>query len=248
LAKTRVGEIGSQITEVVLPLGASPVLDAAGDEFGRGAVRALARSITAVEAPTRDGAVILGTPVTSPLIARLSLPPLGKEGYLIRSVTVDGHRATVIAANADVGVLYGVFHFFRLVQTGQPLSALDIASQPRTKIRLLNHWDNLDQHVERGYAGESIWNWHKLPGWLDPRYSDYARACASIGINGTVLTNVNANATSLTPAYIEKARALAGVMRPYGIRVYLTARFSAPIELGGLKNADPTDPAVRAWW
>ena len=81
-----------------------------------------------------------------------------------------------------------------------------------------------------------------------PRYTDYARACASIGINGAVLTNVNANATSLTPAYLDKAAALAGVLRPYGVRVYLTARFSAPIELGGLKTADPLDPAVRAWW
>src|SRR4029450_5228885 len=78
--------------------------------------------------------------------------------------------------------------------------------------------------------------------------TDYARACASIGINGAVLTNVNANATSLTPAYLEKTAALAGVLRQYGIRVYLTARFSAPIELGGLKTADPLDPAVRAWW
>jgi alpha-glucuronidase len=71
---------------------------------------------------------------------------------------------------------------------------------------VLDHWDNLDRHVERGYAGQSIWDWHKLPGWLDPRYTDYARACASIGINGAVLTNVNANATSLTPPYLEKPR------------------------------------------
>ena len=146
------------------------------------------------------------------------------------------------------GVLYGAFHFLRLVQTRAAARSLDIVSQPRTKIRVLDHWDNLDRHVERGYAGQSIWDWHKLPGWLDPRYTDYARACASIGINGTVLTNVNANATSLTPAYLEKAAALAGVFRPYGVRVYLTARFSAPIELGGLKTADPLDPAVRAWW
>src|SRR6185295_10499821 len=88
----------------------------------------------------------------------------------------------------------------------------------------------------------------KLPGWLDPRYTDYARACASIGINGAVLTNVNANATSLTPPYLEKAAALANVFRPYGIRVYLSARFSAPIEIGGLKTADPLDANVARWW
>jgi alpha-glucuronidase len=167
---------------------------------------------------------------------------------VIRSLAIDGRPATVIAANSDVGVLYGAFHFLRLVQTRAPLEALDVASQPRTKVRLLNHWDNLDRHVERGYAGQSIWDWHKLPGYLDPRYTEYARACASIGINGTVLTNVNANATSLSPMYLEKTAALAGALRPYGIRVYLTARFSAPIELGGLSTADPLDPAVRAWW
>ena len=250
LKGARADEVRRHMSVVVLPERRSPVLANAGEEFGRAAARTLAQAISVETAPSRDGAVILGTPASSPHIARLSLPlqSLGEEGYLIRSVIVGGHKATVIAASGDVGVLYGVFHFFRLVQSGQSLDDLDVSSRPHTKIRLLNHWDNLDQHVERGYAGQSIWNWHKLPGWVDPRYTDYARANASIGINGTVLTNVNANATSLTPAYIGKAKALAGVMRPYGIRVYLTARFSAPIELGGLKTADPLDPAVRAWW
>ena len=114
--------------------------------------------------------------------------------------------------------------------------------------RLLNHWDNLDRTVERGYAGFSLWDWHKLPDYTTPRYTDYARANASIGINGTVLTNVNANAVALTEHYLVKAAALADVFRPYGIRVYLTARFSAPMEIGGLATADPLDPDVRAWW
>jgi len=87
----------------------------------------------------------------------------------------------------------------------------------------LNHWDNLNRYVERGYAGISIWNWHTLPGYIDQRYIDYARANASIGINGTVLTNVNANAMILTKPYLEKVAALADVFRPYGIKVYLTA-------------------------
>ncbi len=119
---------------------------------------------------------------------------------------------------------------------------------PRIRHRVLDHWDNLDRTVERGYAGFSLWDWHKLPDYRDPRYTDYARANASIGINGTVLTNVNADATSLTPPYLAKAAALADVFRPYGIRVYLSARFSAPIEIGGLKTADPLDPEVAAWW
>jgi alpha-glucuronidase len=113
---------------------------------------------------------------------------------------------------------------------------------------MLNHWDNLDGTVERGYAGASIWDWQRLPGFLDPRYRDYARANASLGINGTVVTNVNANALVLSESYIRKAAALANVFRSYGIKLYLTARFSAPIELGGLQTADPLDPAVMAWW
>jgi alpha-glucuronidase len=228
----------------------SPTLEAARDELVRGISGMAGASLEVVDAPRQAGALLFGTPRSSALIGQLplALERAGAEGYVLRSVIHEGKAVTAIAANSDLGVLYGAFHLLRLVQTRQPLVGLDIVSQPRTRIRVLNHWDNLDRHVERGYAGQSIWDWHKLPGWLDPRYTDYARACASIGINGSVLTNVNANATSLTTAYLEKVAALAGVLRPYGVRVYLTARFSAPIELGGLKSADPLDPAVRAWW
>jgi alpha-glucuronidase len=227
----------------------TPTLAAARDELTRALSAMGGAPISSGTTPVA-GAIVIGTPRGSTLVAglKLGLERVGPEGFVIRSVTHEGAPLTVIAANSDVGVLYGAFHFLKLAQTRQSLAALDIASNPRTRIRLLNHWDDLDRHTERGYAGQSIWDWHKLPGWLDPRYVDYARACASIGINGAVLTNVNANATSLTPAYLEKTAALAGVFRPYGVRVFLTARFSAPIELGGLKTADPLDPAVRAWW
>lgn len=202
------------------------------------------------DAITRDGAVLVGTPSSSPLLARLALDfeGLGRDGYLIRSVELDGRAATVIAANTDVGALYGAFHFLRLLQTRQPIARLDLRESPKLQLRVLDHWDNLDRYVERGYAGASIWDWHRLPGWLDPRYTDYARANASLGINGTVLNNVNAEALSLTPMYLEKAAALAGVFRPYGIRVFLSARFSAPVDIGGLDTADPSDPAVARWW
>ena len=241
--------IGSPIDEVVAN-GASPTLEAAQAELVRGLSGLAGKPVEVVNSPSRTGAVVFGTPRNSARIAGLALglERVGAEGYVIRSVALGGTRATVIAANSDFGVLYGAYHFLRLVQTRQNLETLDVVSKPRVGIRILDHWDNLDRHVERGYAGQSLWDWHKLPGWLDPRYTDYARACASVGINATVLTNVNANATSLTPAYLEKAAALANVFRPYGVRVYLTARFSAPIELGGLKSADPLDPAVRAWW
>src|SRR5690606_13632411 len=201
-------------------------------------------------APSAAGAVLVGTPASLPRLAGLGLDleGLGDEGYLIRSVQLDGRAATVVAANSDVGALYGGFHLLRLLQARQPIDALDLRQSPKVKLRVLNHWDDLNRHVERGYSGQSIWDWHRLPDWLDPRYTDYARANASIGINGTVVNNVNANAQILTPMYLDKVQALAGVMRPWGIKVYVSARFSAPMEIGGLATADPMDPAVRAWW
>ena len=198
------------------------------------------------------GTILIGTPDSSPLIAGLNimdkLSGLGTEGFLILTATVSGKKCIIITANKEAGVLYGTFYFIRLLQTHQPIQNLSIASAPKIQHRILNHWDNLDRTVERGYAGFSLWDWHKLPDYLDPRYYDYARANASIGINGTVITSVNANAQALTPAYLEKVAALADVFRPYGIKVYLAARFSAPVELDKLPTADPLDPAVRDWW
>src|SRR5690606_9635831 len=154
----------------------------------------------------------------------------------------------VLAANTDIGVLYGVFGLLRLLATERSLESLSLVDAPRSQLRLLNHWDNLDRTIERGYAGFSLWDWHKLPDYVSPRYTDYARANASLGINGAVLTNVNANSVVLRPEYLEKVRALAEVFRPYGIRVYLTARFSAPMELGKLPTADPLDADVAHFW
>ena len=247
---SRLSAIDPFVRELVEGKASSPTLGAVKAELTRGLSGLTGRNVPVVQQPTQQGAVLYGTPASSPTLAELplGLDRIGDEGYVIRSALVNQKPVTIIAANSDIGVLYGAFHFLRLVQTGQSLASLDVVSQLCTRLRLLNHWDNLDRHVERGYAGQSIWDWHKLPGYLDPRYTDYARANASLGINGTVLTNVNANATTLSPAYIEKTAAIAGVLRPYGVRVYLTARFSAPIELGGLKTADPLDPAVRAWW
>ncbi len=173
---------------------------------------------------------------------------LGPDGYAIRTMTVAGKPVTVIAGATDVGVLHGAYAWLRLARTGAALDRIDMRSAPRIGLRLLNHWDNLDGTVERGYAGQSIWDWWRLPDYKGPRYTDYARANASLGINGTVLNNVNAKSDSLTAAYIAKAAALADLFRPYGIKVYLSVKWTAPMELDGLKSADPLDPAVAAWW
>lgn len=228
---------------------ANPQIDAAAGELVRGITGMTGTAPARGTAPAGDGAVVLAT-AASPLVRGMALPfdRLGREGYVLRSVTLGGKRATLIAGNSGQGVLYGAFRLLALLQTRQSIAALDLTDAPKLKVRSLNHWDNLSRHIERGYSGESLWDWQKLPRFKDPRYTDYARANASIGINATVLNNVNANADILTPAYLEKVAALAEVFRPWGIRVYLTARFSAPIEIGGLKTADPLDPAVAAWW
>ncbi len=229
--------------------GESASLGVATDELERGLSGLLSATPDRADAVSRDGAVLVGRAEDAAIAALgLDLSGLGAEGYVIRSLEVDGHAATVIAGGGDAGTLYGTFHFLRLIQTRQTLTALNIREAPAVDLRLLNHWDNLDRTVERGYAGQSLWDWHKLPDHLDPRYTDYARANASIGINGTVINNVNTDALSLTGPWLEKAAALADLFRPYGIRVYLSARFSAPVEIGGLDTAGPLDPRVQAWW
>jgi alpha-glucuronidase len=211
--------------------------------------RALGGVETLASAPTSSLPVLVGTR-RSASIAALDLPlaRVGEEGFVLRRARVNGVDTIVIAANRPIGALYGSFALLRRIGSGASLAKLDVADQPKVRLRMLNHWDNLDRHVERGYSGQSIWDWWRLPDIKDPRYTDYARANASIGINGTVLNNVNAKAESLTAPYIAKAAAIADVLRPYGIKVYLSARFSAPVELGGLKTADPLDAGVRAWW
>ena len=173
---------------------------------------------------------------------------LNSEGYLIQAIEQDGEKLTIITGKTNIAVLYGSFRFLKEIKLHQDISSISVSSNPKLQKRILNHWDNLDRTVERGYAGFSIWDWHHLPEYIKPEYKDYARANASIGINGTVLTNVNANSLVLTKPYIEKVKALAKVFRPYGIQVYLTARFSAPIESGELDTADPLDDDVRTWW
>jgi alpha-glucuronidase len=200
----------------------------------------------------RAGTVIVGTPDNSAIVRELNwaadLRAAGTEGFVIRSVRITGHPVTVIASNGEAGTLYGVFHFLRLMQTGRPLERLDICEQPALQLRLMNHWDNLDGTIERGYAGRSLWQWSELPGNLSPRYADYARANASIGINGTVINNVNADVRILTLEYLRKVAALADVWRPWGVRIYLSANFAAPALLGGLPTADPLEPNVADWW
>ncbi|HEX8315343.1 MAG TPA: alpha-glucuronidase family glycosyl hydrolase, partial [Flavisolibacter sp.] len=240
----------SSITAVHVA-GNSETLSAASRELQLGLEGLLGKK-TRLEANAGNASLVAGTPKSSSIISSLllneKLALVGDEGFVIVTAKANQKNIIAIAANSDIAVLYGVFHFLRLLQTEQNIQQLSIVNAPKIKHRLLNHWDNLNRTVERGYAGFSIWDWHKLPDYIDQRYIDYARANASIGINGAVVTNVNANAMVLTKELLVKAAALAKVFRPYGIKLYLTARFSAPIEIGKLTTADPLNAEVQQWW
>jgi alpha-glucuronidase len=230
--------------------GKSPVIYSAKDELSNGLSGLLGKKVSIVSL-LQDHSIVIGTPASSPVIASLKLAELSKlnnEGFTILTKNILGKNCIVIAGNTDAGVLYGSFHFLQLLQTQHSINNLSISSSPKIQLRLLNHWDNMNRTVERGYAGFSIWKWHLLPGYIDQRYKDYARANASIGINGTVVNNVNANVQMFSKDYLIKVAALAEVFRAYGIKLYLSAKFSAPIELGKLKTADPFDPEVKEWW
>ena len=164
---------------------------------------------------------------------------IAKDGYTIKSQ--DGK--IVITAASDAGLLYGAYHLLRLQQTGKSCDMLDIREQPAYDLRILNHWDNPNGTVERGFAGHSI--------FVNPdpaRMKMYGRANASVGINGTVLNNVNAKPEALSTESLRKAKDIADQLRPYGIRVYLSINFASPIKIGGLKTADPLDADVIHWW
>lgn len=223
-------------------------LDAAREELSVGLGSLLGTAVPYVNSQSGDHSLVIGKIRNLDRDIRKHLngdvSKIKKDGFLITTC----QNRTVITAHKDIGILYGVFRFLRQLQMHKSLEEIHILEVPETDVRVLNHWDNLDGTVERGYAGASIWKWQKLPDYIDRRYEDYARANASVGINGAVLTNVNASAWVLSPSYIEKVAALAKVFRPYGIKVYLAARFSAPIEIGGLPTADPLNPEVQQWW
>jgi len=167
-----------------------------------------------------------------------------------KRIKTDGFRISrqLIQANTQLGLLYGTYELLRRQQTGDPIVGI---SNPAYQRRILNHWDNPNGSIERGYAGKSIfWRNKDLTVTASDRklWEEYARANASVGINGSVLNNVNASPGMLSTENLGRAKAIADVLRPYGIQVYLSVNFASPVRLGGLKSADPLNADVIAWW
>ena len=187
-------------------------------------------------------------PTVTLMIDKEQKEPLINDGFIIKNDT--------IKACNDLGLLYGAYELLRLQKEDNPLLrskefTRGIKSEPYYSLRLLNHWDNLDGSIERGYAGNSIF-WDKDQAKLSKnntqRLIEFARANASIGINGTVLNNVNASPKILTKPYLQEVKRIADILRPYGIRVYLSINFATPLALKQTKTADPLDKKVAEWW
>jgi len=246
----------SSLREVMVA-GDSETANAIRKELTLGLSGLLAREIKAInleksQTTVAKNSLLVGTPATSTAIANLNLgerlSALGDEGFIIEQTQINKRRTLVVVANTDVGALYGSFHLLRLLQTQSSIDTLSVASKPKLDYRVINHWDNLNRLVERGYAGLSLWDWGSLPHYKSKRYEDYARINASLGINGAVINNVNADPRILSEQFLEKVAALADVFRPYGIKVYVSIYWNAPRAFGVVDSGDPLDPRVQAWW
>lgn len=253
----------------------SEAAKAAAEELVRGLSGLLGSPIALARGGVQEADVVLGTAKSRIVVERVqpdTLTRLGAEGFLIRSVPAGKGTAILIAAQGDRGLVYGTFHLLRLAATGEIPEELDIKQHASSPLRVVDHWDNLDpgrdtdgypigsrkgapakQSPDQELRAASIWKWDELPR-LNPRYRDYARLLASVGINGVVVNNVNVSKHGLTgwklltAPYIAKLAALAGAFRPYGIRLYISVGFESPILIDKAKTADPLDPEVRKWW
>lgn len=218
-----------------------------------------AMAITAANSPARSagtsaGPVVAfgtfggGNTLISSVFAEADIRKIGREGFAIR--TSEEHNCIAVGASAPAGLLYGVFHLLRLLGTLQPIDALDEAVNPVNGLRMINHWDNFDGSVERGYAGRSfLYDNNRFIGDME-RVRDYARLMSSAGINAIAINNVNVHAqeTLFISEYLPQVAEIADQFRVYGIRLFLSVNFAGPMQEGGAGTADPLDPGVRTWW
>ncbi|WP_217428624.1 alpha-glucuronidase family glycosyl hydrolase [Microlunatus speluncae] len=226
-----------ELFRYVVDPGDAVVLGSAAAELTDGLSGLLGQEVPLRGEVDGDGAVVV----------RVDEAVAGPEGFTIRRGEAGGAAAMIITGSDERGALYGAFHLLRLLQSHKAVDRVDVTDRPRNPLRLANHWDNLDRSVERGYAGNSVFHWDELPQ-TRPSYEVYARALASVGINGTVINNVNANAQFISPAMLAKIAPLAGVLRAWGISTYFSLNFASPMILGGLATADPFDTGVKDWW
>jgi alpha-glucuronidase len=246
-------ELLSEIPETVVTLNSTAIVDAAKSELIRGLQGILGAELKPLAAPDGRAGIILGTVDAANKVARrLGIStddkPLANEEFHIRAVKIDGKQRITILGGGERGVMYGTFAFLRAVALRRSTDGLDIREHPSAPIRILNHWDNPDGTIERGYAGKSIF-WEAGHVVRDTsRLRDYARLMASIGINGCSINNVNADARVVSASYLPEVARIAEAFRPWGVRVYISVNFASPRDIGGVITFDPLDPQAIAFW
>ena len=234
----------------VVMLGDSPVVKAAQGELIRGVRGMLGRTLREQTSLPAEKAIILGTLGELERFAPgLKLTPkLRDDGFWLTTAHVHGLEYWIVTSPTDRGVLYGAFAFLRTIALGQEMAKLDERQEPAAPLRWVDDWDNLNGGIERGYAGPSIVFEDGAVRSDLSRVSDYARLLASLGINGCVINNVNADPRTLEDDFLPQLARVAEALRPWGVRLGLAASFASPKQIGGLETFDPLDPAVTAWW
>jgi alpha-glucuronidase len=241
--------IGSVPTSVTL-IGDSPVLRSARDEVVRGLSSILGTQITAGSSLPGGSTILLGTlERIRALVPGAAVPTeLTDDGFWLATRAVRGQPMLIVAGRNERGVLYGGFALLARVARGENVSRLDERQEPAAPIRWVNHWDNLDGSIERGYAGRSIFFENGRVSDDLTRVRDYGRLLASVGINGVTVNNVNANPLVITDGFIPQIARIADVLRPWGVAVSVSIDFSSPRRIGGLDTFDPLDARVAAFW
>src|SRR5258706_3445466 len=237
--------VSSAMPAVIVTFGDSKLVYSARQEAIRGVRGMRGRTLRVESGLPKENAIILGT---LDELQQLHLTPsLKPDGYLLKTVHVGPVAYTVVTAANDRGVLYGTFALLRRIAIGQPVGQLDEQQSPHVPVRWVNHWDNLDGSIERGYGGRSIF-WENQHVRADlSRVNDYGRMLASLGINGCSINNVNSDPRVLTPDFILQVARIAEAFRPGGVSVVLSGDFGIPKTLWGLDTFDPLDSRVSAW-
>lgn len=241
------------LPNVLVATESSALVASARAELARGLGGMLGNTMREQAALGEEEAIVLGTvgslePLLPQIARDVAVKTLGDEGFVIRWIEKDTKRRLLIVGGGERGTLYGAFALLRRIAMRRPIEPLDLREEPYAPIRILNHWDNLDGTIERGYAGRSIfWSGGRVVEDLS-RVKDYARLMASLGINGCSINNVNADARVVTPAYLKQVARIAEAFRPWGVRLYISLDFASPRTVGGVETFDPLDPAAIAFW
>ncbi len=244
-----------RLPAVVVALSDSIVIKAAQGEMIAGVRGLLGRTLRAeTKLPSEDAILIGTTGEIKKAIPSFAAAPglqddgLQDDGFLLKTVKLGGHSYLIVSGANDRGALYAAFALLRKINLGEPVDALDYRENPYAPVRMLNHWDNLDGTIERGYAGRSIFFENNNVVADLSRVRDYARLMASTGINGCSINNVNANPRVITAEFLPQIARIAEVFRPWGVRLFVSVDFSSPQKIGGLDTFDPLDRRVADFW